>query len=165
MHQKAGHFKAECWAKGGSKEGQNPRKNLSNRGNGTCSNRAEQAVGAPTNHTYAIQKSAQITGTKSTDQLKWYTDTTATSHFATKRSMFKTYEPLKNKTVARHGIVKLECKVRNRVFHRTLKNVMHIPAAPNCLISISQMDDIRGGVMFSKGKCELRDKGISLEAY
>lgn len=63
-----------------------------------------------------------------------------------------------NTKVAGCGTIELECRVGDRVFHHTLKSVMHVPTAPNCLISIGRMDDIGGGATFLNGKCELRDK-------
>ncbi|KIO21111.1 hypothetical protein M407DRAFT_29272 [Tulasnella calospora MUT 4182] len=36
--EKTGHFKAECWSKGGGKEGQNPQKGQKHQGNGPGGN-------------------------------------------------------------------------------------------------------------------------------
>ncbi|TFK17284.1 hypothetical protein FA15DRAFT_555832, partial [Coprinopsis marcescibilis] len=40
----------------------------------------------------------------------------------------------------------------------TLRDVLHVPDAPNCLLSVSRFDDAGGKIEFESGKCILKDK-------
>jgi len=47
--------------------------------------------------------------------------------------------------------------VEGKIIQHQLYDVLHIPDAPNCLLSISQLDDSGGHVDFRKGGCRLFD--------
>lgn len=163
---KTGHWQSECWSKGGGKEGQQP----NGRSNGRHKHfkeRVKQAneelVNAMTDQAYATREEHVMLG-QSNERTRWYGDSGATSHLANDRAMFTTYQPTSNQRVTGiggksdilgRGTVELACRVGEKTLTRTLTDVMHVPDAPNCLISIGRFDDEGGETKFKNGHAYL----------
>ena len=54
--------------------------------------------------------------------------------------------------------INLMFTVKGKVFHHRLNNVLYVPGAPNCLVSLGRIDDTRVDVMFKDGLCFILDK-------
>jgi hypothetical protein len=83
---KTGHFKTDCWAKGGRKEGQRPTGQGWRNGSKTAAKTAAAAAPSPDNYTFATAASIQA-GQGST-----IIDSGATSHFCPDHAKFITFE-------------------------------------------------------------------------
>jgi hypothetical protein len=87
---KTGHFKMDCWAKGGRKEGQRPTGQGQRNGGKTTANTATTAPApSPDNYTFASATSIQA-GRGGT-----IIDSGATSHFCPDCAKFITFEAIK----------------------------------------------------------------------
>ena len=94
----------------------------------------------------------------------WITDTGATAHIVLDKSLFHEYTALTNDSVVcgvgntakvlGKGSIKLKFDLGSEksVIH-TLTNVLHIPGAPSCLLSIPRFtDSVDGHTIFRKNK-------------
>ena len=54
------------------------------------------------------------------------------------------------------GSVVLVCQVNGKEVSHTRNNVMHVPAAPHCLISVGRLDDAGGSMTAGEGRCTLK---------
>jgi hypothetical protein len=89
---KKGHFKTDCWAKGGRKEGQRPAGQGRRNGGKTAANTATAApTPSPNNYTFATSIQVEQGGT--------IIDSGATSHFCPDRAKFVTFEAIKAQDV------------------------------------------------------------------
>jgi hypothetical protein len=157
---KKGHMKKDCWAKGGGKEGKGPK--------GRGGNRSNQATGsgaADLNTTMALTYMARF-GETDTPKLVWHLDSGTTSHICTHRDAFSNYTPLSNATiqgvgptvavVEGVGTVTLNFQIgKDIVMAHVIRNVLYVPGAPNCLLSLSRFDEGGGKVQFGGGECVL----------
>ncbi|KAJ2915280.1 hypothetical protein MD484_g5123, partial [Candolleomyces efflorescens] len=159
--RRKGHVKKDCWAKGGGKEGKGPR---GRRGK----ERTNQATdNTDLNLAVAVTYMARF-GESDTSKLAWHLDSGTTSHICTTRDAFITFTPLSNATIDGIGptaaiadgvgSIKVNFKVGDDVVTHELKNVLFVPEAPNCLLSLSRFDESGGEVHFAKGLCELKDR-------
>lgn len=160
---KKGHISTECWAKGGGKEGQGPRR----RGKPSRGNRAHQAK-----ETDAISGLNEFSymgySTKEISKYDWLLDSGTTSHICTARDAFTEYYPLTNSTILGigpgsakaqgRGTVIVHMSVNGTIKRHQLRDVLHVPEAPNCLLSVSRLDDPKGHMEFKDGLCILKDK-------
>jgi hypothetical protein len=89
---KTGHFKTDCWAKGGRKEGQRPTGQGQRNGSKTAANTATTTP-SPSPDNYAFATSAQV-GRGGT-----IIDSGATSHFCPDCAKFITFEAIKAQDV------------------------------------------------------------------
>ena len=94
----------------------------------------------------------------------WIADTGATAHIAPLREIFTDYTVLLDNSIVRgvgvtakvlgKGTIKLSFNfgARKNVIH-TLSNVLHIPSAPSCLLSIPKFNEtVHGQVIFKENK-------------
>jgi len=80
-------------------------------------------------------------------KLDWILDSGTTSHICTERDAFSEYTRLLNVTVQGVGkgqaevegreTVVVKFSVEGKIIQHQLREVLHIPDAPNCLLSIS----------------------------
>ena len=144
---KAGHYARDCWSKGGGKEGQRP---------GKPQNSAYQA-GTADHESYAEGFEVVYTAIAdimhaATGPTDWIADTGATAHIAPIRELFSDYSVLSDNSIVRgvgasakvlgQGTIKLSFNLgaRKTAIH-TLSNVLHIPSAPSCLLSIPKFNE------------------------
>ena len=162
---KKGHMSKDCWAKGGGREGQGPKgRRGPNRGN--RSNQAEETNSSLNDVSYMA-----FSGDKPSKG-EWYLDSGSTSHICTQRDLFTDYTPLQNSSVAGigptpanavgRGTVIIDFSENGRTIPHRLKEVLHVPDAPNCLISGARIDEAGGSFSGGNGKCVIKDKSGSI---
>jgi hypothetical protein len=100
-------------------------------------------------------------------QYDWILDLATTSHICAIHDAFIDYTPLKDSTikglgnpVTAHGcrMVLVDFALNGKTICHKLRDVLHMPGAPNCLLSVSCIDEAQGHVEFSNGGCTLKDK-------
>jgi hypothetical protein len=154
---KRGHMSKDCWAKGGGKEGQGPKGRKG-------PNRSNQAQEANSN----LNKVSYMTyGTREINKFDWIFDTGTTSHICMQRDAFIDYYPLQNSTITGigptpatamgKGTVLVHMSINGQTISHRLCDVLHVPNAPNCLLSATRFDDAGGNFEGGNGKC-LKDK-------
>ena len=157
--KKKGHIAAECWAKGGGREGQGPK---GRKGSGR-KNRANQAQEINSN----LNDVAYMTTYGEISKFDWLLDCGSTSHICTTRDAFTDFTAVnetlngvgeKGTAVLGRGTVSVRFEVDGKEYVHHLRNTLYTPNAPNCLISLSRLDDAGGKVEFDKGMCWIRNK-------
>ena len=181
--KKKGHLAKDCWAKGGGKEGQGPKKK---KGKGDRANQAQESADAPSatlsDIAYMVSTGdspppyidAVFMTVSAADFSKydWLLDCGASTHVCTIREAFTTYTPLENATirgigpgeatVLGKGTINLRFRMGNKTITHQLLNVSHVPSAPNCLMSQGRFDESGGRTESHDGKVYLMDKGGTL---
>ena len=157
--KKKGHIAAECWAKGGGKEGQGPKGRKPGK-----KNRANQAQEVNS----SLNDVAYMTTYGEMSKYDWLLDCGSTSHVCTIREAFTDFQTVsetlngvgeKGAAVLGRGTVKVRFKFDGKEFIHQLRDTLYAPNAPNCLLSLSRLDDVGGKVEFDDGKCWIKDKG------
>ena len=157
----------DCWAKGGGKEGQGPKgRKGPNRGN--RSNQAQEA------NTDLNEASYMAFNTREINKFDWIFDTGSTSHICTQRDAFIDYYPLTNSTITGigptpasalgKGTVMVHMSVNGQTIPHRLCDVLHVPNAPNCLLSAARFDDAGGKFEGGDGRCFLKNKTSNIIA-
>jgi transposase InsO family protein len=159
---KKGHMKADCWSKGGGKEGQGPKRGKGGGSRGK-SNQAQENV----NET--LKDVSYMARTEDTiSKSDWVLDSGTTSHICPNRDTFASIEPMNGTIggvgtqpakVLGRGAVILKFKLNKGTIRHTLANVLYVPDAPNCLLSVRRIDESGGHVVFRQGGCTLYHKG------
>jgi len=62
----------------------------------------------------------------------------------------------------RYGTVTINFWTKAKTLSHKLQNVIYLPNAPNCLLSVSQFDEKGGRIIFHKGECYLEGKDKSI---
>ena len=98
----------------------------------------------------------------------WVSDSVTMSHICNQHDAFIDYTPLKDSLVQGLGSVPAQAADRGTVIvnfavkgdnvQHKLQDVLHVPEAPNSLLSVRRIDDSGGHVSFQGGKCELYSK-------
>jgi hypothetical protein len=162
---KKGHMARDCWSKGGGKEGQGP----GNRKRGgkfrNSQNRSNQST-ETTDINIGLSDVAYMANTNTFSNYDWLLDSGTTTHICKNRNEISNYTALANTTISGlsktkaiaegRGTVTLSFSVNNQVVQHKLNDVLHVPEAPNSLLSVSRFDEIGGKVIHQDGKCELR---------
>jgi len=158
---KKGHMAKDCWAKGGGQEGQGPKGRKG-------PNRAGRAHQAREDTLNDVSYMASHNNSHQISQYDWVLDSATTSHICTIRDAFTDYTSLKNSTiqglgsdpVTAHGrgTILVDFAVNGETIRHQLRDVLHVPGAPNCLLSVPRIDEAQGHVEFSNGECTLKDK-------
>ena len=158
---KAGHMVRDCWSKGGGKEGQGPKK-FSSRSKSSALKVVE--VDDVFETAYVITESSIF---HTSDSIQWLADTGATAHISPFRHIFSSYEEALPGSVVRgggntvvkvagRGTVRLKFKLgKDNYIRHTLSNVLHVPLANACLLSISKFTESNGTAQFRKGQVNL----------
>jgi hypothetical protein len=136
---KTGHFKTDCWAKGGGKEGQRLTGQGRRNGGKTAANTAAAAA-APSSDNYAFATSVQV------GQGGTIIDSGATSHFCPDRAKFITFEAIKVQDIHTadgtttsalgQGDIKVDLPLGKKYTTVTLKNTLYTPKMALTLISV-----------------------------
>ncbi|THH15160.1 hypothetical protein EUX98_g9509 [Antrodiella citrinella] len=177
--EKPGHMKKDCWAKGGGKEGQGPKRKWKGNGNGgeTTSANVAAAGGTASEGAHAFHVATDFRKVVDSDLVsKGYMrllDSGASRHFDPDRKNFTTYREIPKKPVnsAEGGVfhaigegdVPVSVRSGNKTISFVLRNVLHAPTMPLSLVSVSQM--VRNGypAHFEKDGCHvLTPKGEKL---
>jgi hypothetical protein len=100
-------------------------------------------------------------------QYDWIMNSATTSHICIICDAFIDYTPLKDSTVKglgdpvtayEQGTVIVNFAVNGNMICHQLRDVLHMPDAPNCLLSIPCIDKAQGHVEMKEGECIIKDK-------
>ena len=99
-------------------------------------------------------------------------DSGTTSHISNQCKAFIDYTPLEDSSVqglgsipaqaTGHGTVIANFTVKGSDIQHKLQDVLHVPEAPNSLLSVIQIDNSGGHASFQNGNCELYSKANEL---
>ncbi|KIJ42164.1 hypothetical protein M422DRAFT_81072, partial [Sphaerobolus stellatus SS14] len=158
---KTGHVKKDCWSKGGGQEGKGPRGKRIKGSRKEQANQVEESVG----NSFSFMAH---NGSHDFSKYDWILDSGTTSHISTTQESFVDYKILNGATVKGIGAQPVPAVGRGSVIVKftvdgnekklQLRDVLHVPSAPNCLLSISRLDNGGGKAEFSNGGCQLRNK-------
>jgi hypothetical protein len=104
----------------------------------------------------------------------WYIDSGTTSHISNNRELYSEFFPIKATpvrgigtpaTALGYGTAEIIFKVKGKAITHKLKNILYIPEAPNCLLSVSRFDEMGGRIIFHRKQCFLEDKGGDIIGY
>jgi hypothetical protein len=104
----------------------------------------------------------------------WYLDSGTTSHISNNRNAYLEFYPIQGTPI--HGIrtpatalgyrtLSLAFRVSGKTLIHKLQNVLFIPEAPNCLLSVSRLDENDEKVTFHRRKCVLESKEGTIIGY
>ena len=147
---KKGHYVADCWAKGGGKEGQMPKWFKAPKEKDSAKQTDERDFAFMANNMALASISAS----------DWLADSAATTHIARQRTDFESYTaetsdiegitPGASLRTHGRGNVPVEFKVKDKSYSATLQDVKHAPNAPNNIISIGWLTDNGHTANFTK---------------
>ena len=152
--KKSGHSAAQCYSKGGGAEGQGPhqirRRKLEQEQNNR--ERRQENVNR-VNNAYEYAFSARE-DTIPADA--WLIDSAASCHISNNKNMFSKIIPIQTNLHGVNGIgqaegrgeIKLISQIDGHEISIRLKDVVYAPQAPNCLISMSRIEDAGGRALF-----------------
>ena len=168
----AGHTKADCWAKGGGKEGQGPRGQNSKKGEKKVETVAAAEATGNADEIFAftcmsdyVEVANALNVPKS--RLGACIDSGTSRHYSPDRDAFINYSPINNTTITTADGRKLKALGKGNVWielpngaKRTktiLKEAIHAPDMAFTLISVGQLDDAKCSATFSGGMCTIRN--------
>ena len=168
----AGHTKADCWAKGGGKEGQGPRGRNSKKGEKKAETAAAVEVTSNADEIFAftctsdyIEVANALNIPKS--RLGVCIDSDASCHYSPDCNAFINYSPINNTTITTADGRKLKALGKGNVWielpnstkhtKTILKEAIHAPDMAFTLISVGQLDDTKCSATFSSGMCTIRN--------
>ena len=168
---KKGHWKKDCWSKGGGKEGKGPGRKRGKRKQqgqgGENANAAGTSSRTIANEGYAFIVATDFSKVASTPLPPHarLLDSGASRHFEPKRENFVTFSSITPKPInsadgrvfhaTGEGDVPVTVTDGQRTVTLTLKNVLFVPTMPIPLISVSKM--VQGGFLahFEKDGCHI----------
>ncbi|KAF4622418.1 hypothetical protein D9613_009127 [Agrocybe pediades] len=165
---KKGHISKDCWAKGGGREGQGPKgRKGPHRGRSNQAREEEEDNNSATlnNVTYMSYSS---TNSSPISKYDWFLDSGTTSHICAIREAFIEYQPLSHSTIRGvgktpavalgRGSILVDFDVNGEIITHRLQNVLHVPEAENCLLSLGRFEEKDGNyVVFRDRMCALLD--------
>ena len=175
--KKKGHIKADCWAKGGGKEGQGPKKKASAKDDAAAATEKtvddieawavveevdeSGTVEAPENSATIAQGTPQLVGTEA----KLY-DSGVSRHMSPFRHKFTTYHPIPpraivtadKRTFHAEGIGDLQIEVPNgkKSTKVLLKDTLYAPQIGLTIVSIGRIANAGYSVSFENNSCNIR---------
>ena len=162
--KRKGHTKDDCYWRGGGKEGQQPWKKGPKRGQTNQSKDDDNDINLSLNDLAYITCAAVGQDFGKRD---WIFDSVTTSHICPNRDDFKEYKPIDGTIsgignspvrVIGRGTVVLIFDVNGKSIPHTLSDVLHVPDAANCLVSVSRHDAAGHTAEFCDSGCTLKDK-------
>ena len=168
----AGHTKADCWVKGGGKEGQGPRGRNSKKGEKKAETAAAAEATGNADEIFAftcmsdyVEVANALNIPKS--QLGACIDSGASQHYSPDRNAFINYSPISNTTtttadgrklkVLGKGDVRIELPNSAKRTKTILKEAIHAPDMAFTLILVGQLDDAKCSATFSGGMSTIRN--------
>ena len=166
----AGHTKANCWAKGGGKEGQGPRGQNSKKGEKKAETAAAVEATGNADEIFAftcmsnyIEVANALNVPKS--QLGACIDSSASQHYSPNHNAFINYSPINNTTITtadghklkalRKGNVQIKLPNGTKRTKTILKEAIHAPDMAFTLISVGRLDNAKCSATFSSGMCTI----------
>jgi len=158
--EKKGHFKSDCWAKGGGKEGQRPAGQGCRNGNKETAS-AAVSTPAPPQENYAFSASAPT----NVGRRGAIIDSRATSHFCPDRTRFTMFEAIPPQDVQTAdgstisalgcGDIQVELPLEEKRTTVTLKNILYTPKMALTLISTNRIVAAGYAVHFENKHCKI----------
>ena len=167
-----GHTKANCWSKGGGKEGQGPRGCNSRKGEKKAETLAvvEATGNADEIFTFTCTSDyVEVTNTLNVpkSQLGACIDSGASQHYSPDCDVFINYCPINNTTITTADCHKLKALGKDNVWivllngakctKTILKEAIHAPDMAFTLISVGWLDDTKCSATFSGGMCTIHN--------
>ena len=137
--KKMGHIAVDCWAKGGEKEGKGP-KGREGTGKKNQANQAENVNSDLNDACYMAGNPREIS------KFDWLLNSGTTSHICTIQEAFTDFHSIeemlngvsdKGTAVTGCGTVKIKFEFDGKQFIHQLCDMLYVPKAPNCLLSLS----------------------------
>jgi hypothetical protein len=158
--QGKGHYKANCWSKGGGKEGQAPKRDL-RRGASNLKPVASVAAVPEAQKDYAFAS----TDAKPVGERCVIIDSGATSHFCPDRAKFVTFTEIASQDVRMadgssvsaigRGDVQIDLPLGTKHTTVTLKNMLYTPKMAFTLISATRMATAGYAIHFEAKACKV----------
>ena len=178
--KKKGHYKSDCWAKGGGKEGQGPRRGK-NANNNAASAEEKPESGAwaaiedtqePETWMNANASAAGSIPARSEQQRSGTVtelyDSGASRHMSPFRDRFTSYKEIPPRAITAAdkrvfyaigtGDLKIEVPNGESLTPITLKDVLHAPDMGITIVSVSRIAKAGYAVTFKDNACQIRDK-------
>ena len=167
-----GHTKANCWLKGGGKEGQGPRGQNSKKGEKKVETVAAAEVTSNVDEIFAftcMSNYVEVTNTLNVpkSQLGVCINSGASRHYSPNLDVFINYCPINNTTITTADSHKLKALGEGNVWiellngakhtKTILKEAIHAPDMAFTLISVGQLDDMKCSATFSRGMCTIHN--------
>ena len=167
--KKKGHLLKDCWSKGEGKEGQGPGSKKKGKERQERTNQAVESINDSLNIMY-MATVAEMDNSKI-----WVLDLGTSVHISNDRQTFVEYHMLKDSTIkgigkepvraASRGMVIMKFNVKGKMFQHCMKDVLYVPEAENCLLSVSHFEEGGGTILFKDSRCFLRMKDNRLVGY
>ena len=165
----AGHTKADCWAKGGGKEGQGPRGRNSKKGEKKAETAAAAAEATSNaDEIFAFTCNVEVANALNVpkSRLGACIDSGASRHYSPDHDAFINYSPISNTTITTadgrklkvlgKGEVQIELPNGTKCTKTILKEAIHAPDMAFTLISVGRLDNTKCSTTFSGGMCTIR---------
>ena len=167
---KAGHVKADCWSKGGGKEGQGPKQKKSKKEKQSES--AVVAVDENNDELFAFVCTSAYANVAEAlkvpkSKLGTCVDSGASRDYCPDHERFTNYRPINRnittadgRTVKAIGMGDMHVELPNgsKKTKAIFKDAIHAPEMAFTLISISRLDKAGYSVTFAKGMCTIKNK-------
>ena len=166
----AGHTKADCWAKGGGREGQGPRGQNSKKGEKKVETAAAVEATSNANEIFTFTCTSDYVEVANAlnvpkSRLGACIDSGASRHYSPDRNVFINYSPINNTTITtadgcklkalRKGDMQIELPNGAKCTKTILKEAKHAPDMAFTLILVGQLDDTKCSATFSGGMCTI----------
>ena len=168
----AGHTKADCWAKGGGKEGQGPRGQNSKKGEKKAETAAAAEATGNADEIFTFTCTSNYVEVANAlnvpkSQLGACIDSGASQHYSPDRDAFINYSPISNTTITTadghklkalgKGNVRIELPNGTKHTKTILKEAIHAPDMAFTFISVGRLDNAKCSATFSGGMCTIRN--------
>jgi hypothetical protein len=177
--KKKGHYKSECWAKGGGKEGQGPKQSKGKEDAASAEDKKEPEAWAaiedaqePASETWPNAAAAAVGRTparaehaRSSTELY---DSGASKHMSPFRDRFTSYQAIPPRAITAAdkrvfyaiGTGDLEIEVPNGESSTSimLKDVLHAPEMGTTIVSVNRIVKAGYAVTFKDNTCQIRNK-------
>jgi hypothetical protein len=164
-----GHYKSDCWRKGGGKEGQGPHQKKAKQTKTAAT--AAAVTDSPDNYVFTLIDSAQMPGEMSSPVTNRTAiiDSGATSHFCPDRAKFVTYTPINPLDIRTAdstiidaigcGDVSIHLLLGSKRTRVTLKDALHMPKMSYMLMATCHIMAARLAVHFEVTNCRILSMG------
>ena len=168
----AGHTKANCWAKGGGKEGQGPRGQNSKKGEKKAETAAAAEATSNADEIFTFTCTSDYVEVANTlnvpkSRLGACIDSGTSQHYSPDRDAFINYSPINNTTITTadgrklkalgKGNVQIELPNGTKRTKTILKEVIHAPDMAFTLILVGRLDNAKCSATFSGGMCTIHN--------
>lgn len=161
---RGGHSKADCWSKGGGKEGNSPWKQKRQARKKDTANKADDNMSSVD---IAYMASDDFVMPEEHSRDAWWLDSCANQHVCVNKSLFTSYTKQWDRkiggiggkcAVEGIGTIVLKFRVGSDIIRHHVKNVLHVPKFNSNLLSLGHLDAV--GIKFegSEGQVRLKSR-------